>query len=83
MSEMSRRLEQYIINRHPTKRDVLEQRYGVDNVWNTDELTSAFYIHSFLAPYCVVVRKSDGSKGTVRFQHSPRFYFDFIEDRRG
>ena len=27
----------------------------------------------------VVTRKSDNQKGSLEFQHSPRFYFDFVK----
>lgn len=56
-------------------RQELEQKYG--QVWTTDEATRDFTFESFLAPFAVVIRKSDGKKGTLRFQHMPRFYFDF------
>ena len=41
----------------------------------------AFAVEGFLAPYVVVRRKSDGVRGTLTFQHSPRFYFDFAADK--
>jgi hypothetical protein len=53
----------------------LEPIHG--EVWNTRELTEAFEVHSFLAPFVLVTRKSDGQKGLLAFQHMPRFYFDF------
>jgi hypothetical protein len=28
----------------------------------------------------VVKRKSDGKKGSLEFTHSPRVYFNFVED---
>ena len=31
----------------------------------------------FMAPYVVVRRKSDGQRGSLMFQHDPRFYFSF------
>jgi hypothetical protein len=31
----------------------------------------------FLAPFVVVRRKIDGVKGSLEFQHHPRFYFGF------
>ncbi len=33
-----------------------------------------------LAPYVVVRRKSDGQKGSLEFQHHPRYYFRFQLD---
>ena len=49
-------------------------------VWDTSELQRDFTVHSFLAPSVSVTRKTDGVKGTMWFQHSPRFYYDFIAD---
>ena len=36
----------------------------------------------FAAPFLVVKRKSDGKKGSLEFQHSPRFYFNWQEYER-
>jgi hypothetical protein len=55
----------------------LEVKYGIGNVWDTDELSRDFEVIGFMAPFCVVRRKSDGIKGSVQFQHHPRFYFNF------
>ena len=68
------------INAEPGSREVLEAKYGKGNVWNLDELQSCFEILGFMAPFCVVRRLSDNKMGSVSFQHSPRFYFDFVED---
>ena len=56
-------------------REELEAQYG--KVWTTDEVQEEFKITSFYAPYCGAIRKSDGKNGSLTFQHSPRFYFDF------
>lgn len=58
-----------------TERIRLEKEHG--QVWDTDELREEFTVQGFMAPFVVVVRKSDGQKGTLTFQHLPRFYFDF------
>ena len=55
--------------------DDLKQRYG--QTWNTQELQKDYTVHSFLAPFVLVTRKSDGVKGILEFQHMPRFYFNF------
>jgi hypothetical protein len=55
----------------------LEAIHGKGNVWDTNELTTLFSVKSFLAPFCMVTRKSDGANGAVEFQHYPRFYFNF------
>lgn len=57
----------------------LISQYGEDNVWDTGELETQFVVESFLAPFCMVRRRSDNKVGTVNFTHSPRFYFDFQE----
>jgi hypothetical protein len=62
------------------ERERLEAIYGKGNVWDTTEATEAFTFRSFLAPFAIVVRKSDGAPGILEFQHSPRFYFDFTKD---
>jgi hypothetical protein len=33
-----------------------------------------------MAPFVVVRRKADGRKGSLEFQHHPRFYFNFMPD---
>ena len=55
----------------------LEKKFG--QVWNTDEVSNTFEIIGFLAPFVVAKRRSDGKKGTLTFQHRPRFYYRFIE----
>jgi hypothetical protein len=46
-------------------------------VWATDELRETFTVDGFLAPYVSGTRKIDGAKGSLMFQHEPRFYFSF------
>ena len=69
-------------NDETTERARLEAKYGVGNVWDSDELSGTFRVLGFMAPFCVVERKSDNVKGSVQFQHSPRFYFNFEKDSR-
>ena len=63
------------INAEPGSREVLEARYG--RVWNTTQLAEDFEVIGFMAPLVVVRRKADGVKGSLYFQHQPRFYFAF------
>ena len=49
--------------------------------WTTAELCEEFEVIGFLAPFVVVKRRSDGVKGSMEFTHSPRFYFNFVEDK--
>lgn len=51
-----------------------------DKRWTTAEMSAEFNVVGFMAPFVVVVRKSDGVKGSMEFTHSPRFYFNFLPD---
>jgi hypothetical protein len=85
-TEGIRRLAIGIINSRVESEDVqaertrLEERYG--QVWNTEEVSRDFEIEGFLAPCVGVIRKNDGKKGLLMFQHSPRFYFAFEPSKR-
>lgn len=74
-TEMTRRLQQAVINSVEGERAELEAEHG--QVWNTTELQQDYTVSGFMAPYVGVTRKADGVKGTLMFQHSPRYYFDF------
>jgi hypothetical protein len=63
------------INAEPGSREALEAEYG--QVWDTDQVRAEFEVTGFAAPFVVVTRKSDNAKGSLCFQHSPRFYFSF------
>ena len=63
------------VNAEPGSRAALETKYT--QVWDTDEMEESFTVTGFLAPLVVVKRKSDGVKGSLMFQHRPRFYFRF------
>ena len=64
-------------NDEDRERARLQVKYGIDNVWDTDEVTKEFEITGFMSPFCGVTRRSDSARGLLQFQHSPRFYFDF------
>ena len=66
------------INAEPNSREALEAEYG--QVWDTQQLRQDFEVIGFLAPLVVVRRKADGAKGSLEFQHSPRYYFTFEPD---
>ena len=57
----------------------LERRHGT--VMDHTELAAAFTVVGFMAPFVVVRRKTDGVTGSLEFQHTPRFYFNWQEDR--
>jgi len=67
------------INAAPGSRESLSAQYG--EVWDTSELARDFEVLGFMAPFVVVKRKADRQKGSLEFQHSPRFYFSFQSDK--
>jgi hypothetical protein len=75
-TETIRRQRLAEINAEPGSREALQLHHG--QVWNTDELSEDFVVLGFMAPYVGVERKCDGQKGSMEFQHSPRFYFNFL-----
>ena len=66
------------INSEQAERERLEAQYG--DVWDTKEMSQVFDVIGFMAPFCVVVRKADQVKGSILFQHRPRYYFSFTAD---
>lgn len=77
-TENERRAMAQEINERALDREALEKAHG--QVWNTEELRRDFEVQGFLAPFCIVHRRSDGAVGTLSFQHDPRFYWGFEED---
>lgn len=77
-TEDIRRAMQADLNSNAGERSALEAQHG--KVWALDELRVEFEILQFAAPFVIVKRLSDGVRGSVKFQHSPRFYFEFHEE---
>lgn len=65
------------INAKQSPREAMEAEHG--QCWDTQELQRDFEVTGFMAPYVLVRRKSDGRKGSLMFQHSPRVYYSFQE----
>jgi len=63
------------INADPGSRPDLESKHG--QVWDTDEMCRDFEAIGFAAPLIVVRRRSDRVRGSLMFQHNPRFYYSF------
>ena len=61
------------INAEPGSREYLEAKHG--KVWSTSELQEEFEVLGFMAPLIAVEQRSTGQKGSLYFQHSPRFYW--------
>lgn len=68
-----------VINAEPAGRKALERLYG--KVYSTDEMREVFDVIGFLAPFVLVRRKVDNVQGCLTFQHDPRFYWGFQEDK--
>ena len=77
-TEAVRRQQLAEINANPGSREALEAEHG--QVWDTRQLGEDFEVLGFMAPLVVVKRKSDGRKGSLYFQHSPRYYYGFEPD---
>jgi len=43
----------------------------------TSEMQELYKVEEFVFYMCVVTRKSDNTRGTLEFDHSPRFYYNF------
>ena len=63
------------INAVEGSREYLEAKHG--EVWDTTELQEQFEVTGFMAPFVGVRRRSDGVKGSLMFQASPRCYCKF------
>ena len=74
-TESFRRKEVARINASPGSREALEAEYG--QVWDTKQMCEDFEAQGFGAPYIAVIRKVDRVKGSLEFQHNPRFYYNF------
>ena len=66
------------INAVEGSREFLAEAHG--QIWDTQEMQDDFEVQGFMAPFIGVRRKSDGAKGSMEFQHAPRFYFNFQAD---
>lgn len=74
-TELIRRQMVAQINAVEGSREYLESKHG--QIWDTTELQQEFEVLGFLAPFVIVRRRTDGVKGSLLFQSSPRFYFEF------
>ena len=74
-TETIRRQMVATINADPGSRPDLESKYG--QVWDTSQLQDDFQVLGFMAPFVVAKRRSDGVRGSLMFQNSPRFYHSF------
>jgi hypothetical protein len=76
--EFIRRQRLHQINAEPGNRESLEAEYG--QVWDPWQLENEFVVLQFTAPYVVVCRTADGARGSLEFQHHPRYYFNLVTE---
>jgi hypothetical protein len=50
--------------------------------WDTEALQRDFEVRGFGGGLCVVVRRSDGQLGSLKFDHMPRVYYGFVAHER-
>ena len=77
-TESTRRQMMTEINANPGSRESLETKHGL--VWDTTELQEDYEVLAFMAPFVIVMRKADRVKGSLAFQATPRFYYQFEAD---
>ena len=70
-TEGARRAMVAAINTDPNEREALEQKYG--------KVRQEFEVLGFAAPFVIVTEKLTGHKGSLMFQHDPRYYFSFAK----
>ena len=80
LTEGLRRAMVETINADPGSREAIEAQHG--RVWDTAELTKEFDVLGFMAPFVIVRCRATDKKGSLQFQHMPRFYFLWSEDSR-
>ena len=66
------------INADPGSREFLENQFG--QIWDPRQLEDDFVLEGFMAPFVVGTKKDTGKRGSLMFQHNPRFYFSWTED---
>jgi len=74
--EVARINSEVVSDDKDAERARLEAIYG--EVYDTDQIRQIFEVLGFAAPFMIVKWKSDGRKGSLEFQHNPRFYFNFV-----
>ena len=79
LTEQLRRVRLAVLNAEPGDRPALKERHG--DVWDGVELGRDFEVIGFMAPLVVARRRSDGTRGSLEFQHHPRFYFNWGDDQ--
>lgn len=79
--DVEMRMLSELINRKPRSPDEIRELLSVDRVWSHAELAKEFEVLGFKEPFAIVIRKETGQRGSMLFQHAPRYYFSFDPDR--
>jgi len=66
-------------SRRPQSKETSEAIHG--KVWTPEDFGHEFEIIGLFVSPMIVRRISDGARGTIEFQDSPRYYFNFREER--
>jgi len=76
MSDLTEDIRRAMLETGQPQRDLAE----ANERWTTEEMTRAFEVLFFAAPFVIVRRRSDGVEGSLEFTHSPRVYFNWRAD---
>jgi hypothetical protein len=77
-TENIRRARQAALNNEAGSRAELEAIHG--QVWDSGEVRKRWKVIGFMAPLVVVKDRKTGAKGSLEFQHLPRYYFNYQTD---
>jgi hypothetical protein len=75
------RMLQSWINGKPRTREEIQEQLRANPVWDAREFMEAFEVLGWKSPFVIAVNKQTGERGSLLFQHEPRFYFSFDPDR--
>jgi len=78
-TEQARRVRQAELNAPMSERAELEKKHG--QIWDKAQLLEQFEVIGFMAPFVVVKDRKTGQRGSLEFQHGPRFYFNWLPDK--
>lgn len=63
------------LNSEENTKAELEAKHG--KVWTTSEMQEEFEALGFMAPFIIVRKRDSGETGSLKFTHSPRYYFSW------
>lgn len=63
------------VNATPCTLEELQRKYG--QVWTVEQVEAQFEIEAFCPPLACATRRADGVRGTLVYQHCPRYYWSW------